>query len=150
MPGELANLEGRLIEAHRLRFGERPRWNKISGHRGGTEQAARIGIDGLFPTIAGVVDSPFVARSSRREIAEDPTLVVFEEHLHTARLHMVMFGGPGGQATPEAFSRARQSAARMAQQHPGPFAELEVETNRRIDDSGYLHQQSPHLLDLTE
>ncbi len=146
LPGELQLLEGRLIEAHRLQVGHRPRWNKIGGAKRGAKQAGLIGVEGSFHVLAGRSDSPLVARPSLRELAGDPTMVTYEEYLHTARIYMVMFGEQGGEVTPTAFERALKIAEQMNERHLGPLAAHHVETGRRIQQDQYLSRPSAWLV----
>jgi hypothetical protein len=134
LPGELADFEGRLIEHHRLTFGERPPWNDKGGSAVGAAQVAGLGPDDLFAVVAGVKDSPVVSRLTIRELAADPTVVEFEEHIHTARIQAVMFGAPGAGV-------ASADVLKYLDQLSDPF-----EVRVRMTDSGYLRRSAPFAI----
>jgi len=132
LPGELADFEGRIIEHHRLNVGVRPPWNAVGGSTFGAAQAQGIGEDDLFRVLTGVKDSPLVARRSIRELAHDDTAMTYEEHLHTARIHSVMYGRPGTSLGIAEFQ------AVLEQVPDGP-----LEAGARLKAAGYLTQPAP-------
>ena len=131
LPGEVADLEGRLIEQHLRTHGERPPWNEMGGSVAGAAQVAGLEPDDLFAVLAGVKDNPLVARLTIRELAEDSTAMTFEDHLHTARIRAVMFGAPGSSVGP---AEMRKHLDRL----PDPAT-----TRARIYESNYLARPAP-------
>lgn len=84
---ELRMLEGRLIAAHQLAFGDIPVWNKIGGSAAGAKQIADAqGVDfSVFELVTGRSNDGRVSRASLRELAEDPTACAMEFYLDAVR-----------------------------------------------------------------
>jgi hypothetical protein len=135
LAGELEDVEGRLIEHHRLMHGKRPEWNAIGGSAAGAKRVQDVGPDDLFDVLAGVKDSPLVARRTIRELASDPTAVAYEEHLHTARVVATMAGTPGGTLGPAELIVQLEELPDGIQ-----------ERARRMSIDGYLTGSSPFCL----
>ncbi|WP_194907146.1 hypothetical protein [Quadrisphaera sp. INWT6] len=85
----VAHVEGLLIEAARLTYGTRPKWNRVGGRRRGAARAQAAG-DDLLRLMSNDPRSLFVARRSLRELSANPTWVIYETALHAARSHALM------------------------------------------------------------
>jgi hypothetical protein len=101
---ELAVLEGRLIEQHRLSRGSRPPWNSIGGSKMGARRAQRNRWSNdptIFDVLTGTVDSWLTSRKTIRQLSGDPTACTFEEWLHAPR---ILAAGLGRAMTRDEFS----------------------------------------------
>ena len=92
---DLACAEGAIIETHLRQRGAIPPWNRIGGSREGQELVAGQG-DNIIEVLTGQEDHLIVARTSLRELANDPTAAVFEDFLHAARMQGILGAGVGG------------------------------------------------------
>ncbi len=132
LPHELQDYEGRLIEHHRLSFGDRPPWNRVGGAVAGAEQVQGVGPDDLFGVVTGPLGGLLVARRPLRQLAAEPISVEYELHLHTARLQATMFGVPGSVVGPEQLWDAVERVSGTA-----------PETAHRMQADAYLQQRAP-------
>ena len=128
---DLKDLEGRLIELHRLTYGRRPPWNNMGGSVAGAKQVQGVAPEGIFELITGGEDSPFVARRTLRQLANDATAVAYEEHLHTARIRAVMFSVAGSR-----INRSKFNDLLAALEDP-------YTAGARMDAEGYLDESAP-------
>lgn len=83
---EIRALEGRMIALYARQFGKPLRWNTSPGRLPRVSPSAE---DGTLATAVGVLDCLLQARKTIRRLAEDPTAMMFEEHLHGVRITAV-------------------------------------------------------------
>lgn len=85
--------EGQLIEAYRMTTGEIPKWNKIGGAINSRQFATKNNYSQIIQAFSlGDVKNPLVAKSTIRELAENPTYEWFEVQLHGLRMMMLTAG----------------------------------------------------------
>lgn len=78
---DLASIEGNLIRAHEIYFGNIPSWNKINGALGRSD----FKDFSLFKNLTLEKDSILNARSSLRELSNNLQFVFYETFLHAIR-----------------------------------------------------------------
>ena len=83
---EIRALEGRMIALYAQQFGKPLRWNESLGRVPPLPPDAE---DGTLATAVGMLDCLVQARKTIRRLAEDGEAMIFEEHLHGARLGTV-------------------------------------------------------------
>jgi len=112
-------LEGKLIEAFRQHAGRFPAWNE----RGGSV-AGQAGVEPLtaqtLEVLTSKADSLMRARLTLRRLAADSTAMIFESHVHAARMLAAALDGDV------------IAAMRMIPDSDG--------SQRRMADNGYLYQ----------
>ena len=126
---EIRALEGRMIALYAEQFGKPLRWNDSPGR---LPRVSPDSHDGTLATAVGVFDCLLQARRTIRRLADDPEAMLFEEHLHGARLGAVreaIFGGHG--------FRNDVLRRHLQQSHAAPFIRDE------ILKSSYLDQRNP-------
>jgi hypothetical protein len=90
---ELADLEGRMIEAHRQLYGQRPPWNKMGGAATARAQLTNRVVDrDLFERLTGLRDDLFCARATIRVLSENPFAMYLELHMDAVRGHALLIG----------------------------------------------------------
>lgn len=91
---DIKRVEGILIEAFNSYFGRFPQWNKVGGSIAGQKHvlANNINIVKSFSNPQTYKSNPIVARSTIRELANNPTYAAHENYLHVVRMYMLIFG----------------------------------------------------------
>lgn len=84
-------MEGILIELFRKKQGFLPKWNKIGGAIYGQRRAKNMKFD-LLEAINSFEYNPLVARSSLRELSNNPVYAEYEMDLHAVRMNMFNLG----------------------------------------------------------
>jgi hypothetical protein len=82
-------IEGSFIEALKKRNNNLPQWNKVGGSDIGRKRVSLEMYDQLVGCLTGNQHDPLVARSSIREIANNPVFEWYEINLHSARMGML-------------------------------------------------------------
>jgi hypothetical protein len=126
---EIRALEGRIIALYAQQFGKPIRWNTSPGRLPRVSPSAE---DGTLATAVGALDCLLQARKTIRRLAEDPEAMMFEEHLHGARLSAVREAILNGQGF-------RNDLLRRHLEHDWASSFLADE----ILKSGYLDQRNP-------
>lgn len=88
---EIRALEGRMIALYERQFNESIRWNISPGRLPRVPPDAQ---DATLATAVGVYDCLLQARRTIRQLAHDPEAMIYEEHLHGARI-MAAFSSMG-------------------------------------------------------
>jgi hypothetical protein len=88
---EIIIMEGLLIKAEKIRNGQHPPWNKVGGSVVG-QKISYSNIDDILDYLRNSKDSPLLARTSIREISNNPTYGTYEELLHGVRFSMLRRG----------------------------------------------------------
>lgn len=84
---ELKKLEGRLIQAFKLKTGNFPKWNKING-KGVKPTSYELELIDFFTNSK---ESIIISRKTLRELSSDPTFCYFESTLHGIKMfHMCL------------------------------------------------------------
>jgi hypothetical protein len=126
---EIRALEGRMIALYAQQFGKPLRWNASPGRLPRVSPSAE---DGTLATAVGALDCLLQARKTIRRLAEDPEAMMFEEHLHGARITAVRAAILNGQGFRNDLLRRHLERSWAA-----PFIRDE------IVNSGYLDQRNP-------
>ena len=118
-------VEGILIEAHKIAYGVFPPWNKVGGSVIGQNNVREnnINIVKSFCNPHMYKNNPIVARSTIRELSQNPSYAHYEDYLHAVRMLMLKF-------EPD-YNKALE-----AQNHFDYFGRY-----KRIVDSGYLNKE---------
>lgn len=120
----LKDIEGQLIESFKQVHGHFPSWNSIGGSIVGQSKATRENYE-LIRSFSTSQYSPFVARSTLKELSHNPTLERYENFLHIIRFMMIQSGLTFDDALTMLIHRSQNGA----------------ETFRDIHHSEYLRKQ---------
>jgi hypothetical protein len=126
---EIRALEGRMIALYAHQFGKPLRWNESPGRLPRVPPSSE---DGTLAMAVGHLDCLLQARKTIRRLAEDGEAMLFEEHLHGARMGAVRQAIRNGRGFNNEVLRrhlARDSASSF-------LADA-------ILESGYLDQRNP-------
>ncbi len=91
---DIKRVEGILIEAYRRSNGHFPLWNKVGGSIAGQNRVMEnnINIVKSFSNPQMYDVNPIVARSTIRELSDNPTYEGFESFLHAVRMLVLIMG----------------------------------------------------------
>lgn len=91
---DIKRVEGILIEAFRRKYGHFPPWNNIGGSVVGQNRVMEnnINIVRSFCTTDDYAINPIVARSTIRELSQNPEWAWYENYLHGARMNLLILG----------------------------------------------------------
>lgn len=91
---DIKQVEGILIEAYRKRNGHYPPWNEMGGSKSGQQVVMEnnYNIVRSFCTPDEYYRNPIIARSTIRELSENPTYAGFENYLHAVRMNILIHG----------------------------------------------------------
>lgn len=91
---DIKSTEGILIESYRRRHGYFPPWNEVGGSLLGQQNVSpnNYNIVKSFCTPDDFYRNPIMARSTIRELSNNPTYASFESYLHAVRMYILIFG----------------------------------------------------------
>jgi hypothetical protein len=123
--------EGILIGDHTLRFGAKPKWNKIQGLQNGLDLGSEVTKLTILKALINLEWTPLTARNTLRGLAANNRHRQYEEWLHGVRLRMSISGEDFPTAFQQSFDFDDLRAEIAASQYcfrrvPSPFQPLRL------------------------